>query len=94
MAETRKGLSSKPGISADDVLNSLMMTRVIVVLNTTRALGENHQVVGYLRGFSDKWLVIQEQSGKETKKAEDLTIVYTSSIQSLKAAISIDKGNI
>ncbi len=94
MPVTRKSSNERPGITADDVLHSLMLTRVIAVLNTTRAAGENHQVVGYLRGFSDKWIIIQEQSGKETKRAEALTIVYTSSIQSLKAAISIDKGNI
>jgi len=94
MAVTRQSPGERPGISADDVLNSLMLKRVIAVLNTTRSAGENHQIVGYLRGFSDKWMVIQEQYGTETKKAEDLTIVYTSSIQSLKAAISIDKGNV
>jgi hypothetical protein len=94
MAVARKSSNEKPGITADDVMNSLMWTRVIAVLNSTKAAGENHQVVGYLRGFSDKWIVLQEQSGKDMKRAEDLTIVYTSSIQSLKAAISIDKGNI
>jgi hypothetical protein len=93
MAATPKSSNEKSRITTDEVLESLLLTRVIAVLNTTRAAGESHQVVGYLRGFSDNWIIIQEQSGKETKKAEDLTIIYTSSILTLKAAISIDKGN-
>jgi hypothetical protein len=69
----------------DEVLESLMLSRVTCVLNTITKEGENHEVTGFLRGYSDKWIILQE-FGKEAKGLEELTIVFTDSIQRLKKA--------
>ena len=72
-------------VNYDEVLESLMMSRVTCVLNTTTKENENHEITGFLRGYSEKWIILQE-TGNEAKKLEELTIVFTDSIQRLKKA--------
>jgi len=89
MSDSKKQEGENEQVTAKEVLKSLMLTRITVFLNTTNSDGEIHLAVGYLRGFSDDYIIIQEH-GEAAKKPEDLTILFTESVQGLRKALPIE----
>ncbi len=89
MAERQRGDSKEGTITANDVLESLLLQRITIYLKTMASESENNVVRGFLRGYSDSWIVLQEV-GDKAQKADKLTLVNISSIQALKKTAPYD----
>jgi len=89
MPKSGENTNRIPPVTADDVLKLLMYKRVSVFLNTTNSRGDRHMETGFLRGFSDNWLVIQQDTEKE-KPVSELLVLYTASIQSVRRASPVE----
>jgi len=73
-------------VTPEDVLESLMGTRVVVYFNSTTTEGETHRMSGFLRGFSDQWIIIQE-IGEKIEPAKKLTLIGLSTIECVRQAL-------
>ena len=76
-------------VAVEDVLKSLENTRVTIYFTSQTEESENKIIRGFIRGFSDNWVVIQE-TGDEEQPLESLTLVNCSSIQILRKSMPYD----
>ena len=89
MPERPSGNSKEGTVSANEVLDALMLQKVTIYLKTMASESENNVIRGFLRGYSDNWIVLQEL-GDKAQKADKLTLVNISSIQALKKTVAYD----
>jgi hypothetical protein len=88
MPKTSSNQSDK--VNSNQVFESLMFKRITIILNAQNSEGENYEARGYLRGFSENWIIIQE-IGDEPKEPEDLTLINCASIQGLRKSLKIER---